>query len=220
MEAAGRLLSGLALDVGAAGSAEGSSDAAAAAGRGEVREAAAAASLPTLVRFHYVKGLLDWTIVALTKGVAGVGGKKSGKAAQQQQQGGAQAAAEGQLRPDCWQVLVSLLASSAIPPTYALPAALVPAVAALLGQLSGPAAAAPPPEQLQALLESCAQLLRLLVDKFGGAYRPPLEHSVTLAEAALAGLQHEGAAAALAQEWTAVAEGAVAILQVSSACDL
>ena len=172
--------------------------------------APAGAALPPLVRFHYIRGLLDWAITAVTKG-GSAGGKRGGKA--QQKDGpatGEAAAAGGRLQPECWRVIAALLGSDAIPPSYSLPASLLPAATALLAQL--PSA---PPEQAAALAAHCAALLRVLGGKFGGSHRPSLEHAVGLAEAALSGLQ--GCGSELAAEWAAASEGALDVLQVRGA---
>lgn len=159
-------------------------------------------------------------MAAVTKG-GGPGASKQGKQAAK----AGRAAHSGRLEPGCWRVLAAVLASDAVPPSHQLPAALVPAAAALLAQLSAaqqPAACEP--AKAARLLAQAGCLLRLLGGKFSGSHRPPLEHATGLAEAALLGWQAAQAGfrgpAGLAEEeglqeaWAAVAEGAVAILQV------
>ncbi|GAB4819208.1 hypothetical protein N2152v2_006254 [Parachlorella kessleri] len=185
---------------------------------GGVADGARAPPLPPLVRFHYSKTVLDWTLTAVVKGSAG----------QKKATSGGNAArgireAEARLRPDCWRVATVLLASQSVPATYQLPAALVPTVAALLSQLS---LDLPENDQGSLLLQQLGELLRLLSSKFGASSRPSLEHAVGLAEAALAGWQSAeagpqdtdaGGTEQAARAWVAVTQGAVAMLQAAVA---
>lgn len=182
-------------------------------GSGTPDAVAEAATLPPLVAAHYLRSLVEWSSSALIKGgSADAGGKKGMKA--QQQPGKQVAAGEQQaarLEPRCWAVLVSVLGSPSIPASQPLPAALLPAATATLqqaGQGQTPANA-----QQAELLRQLASLLHLLAGKFGGSFRPGIEHAVAVAEAGLAG--HAAACQAAADSaaaWEEAARAAVRLL--------
>ena len=190
---------------------------------GSVAARQGAMSLPPLVRFHYSKTLLDWALMAVVKGIPGQNkAAKNGDAARDIRE------QEARLRLDCWRIATALLASQSVPATYQLPAALVPTVTALLTQLSAALPENGEGSQALQLLQQLGQLLSLLSGKFSASSRPSLEHAVGLAEAALAGWQSAeaagkgrddaGSTGQAAQAWVAVAQGAVAILQVWQPC--
>ena len=183
-------------------------------GSGTPDAVAEAAALPPLVAAHYLRSLVEWSSSALIKGGSADAGGKKGKKAQQQQPGKQAAAGEQQaarLEPRCWAVLVSVLGSPGIPASQPLPAALLPAATAALqqaGQGQGPAGA-----QQAELLCQLASLLHLLAGKFGGSFRPGIEHAAALAEAGLAGRAAACQAAAdSAAAWEETARAAVRLL--------
>lgn len=189
-----------------------------------------AAALPPLVRVHYLRSLVEWSCGALTKrdaaGAAAGGEGKKGKKRKQQEaddtlaSGAAAAAREGQerpklLQPRCWAVLTAVLGSSATPPTQQLPAALLPAATAVL-QLARERSSRVQQSECEALLVQLAALLRLLHSKFGASFRPSVEHSVALVEAALLG--HATAAVGGSEQgaWEGAAAAAARVLQAAA----
>ena len=156
--------------------------------------------LPSLVRAHYVQSLVDWALGAVSRG------KQSAKGA-----AAARPAQEPRLHADLWAALVTILGSDEIAETHPLPTSLLLSVPRVLQELSEKGASAgPSAKQRGELLTAVADLLHLLRRKFGGAYKPSLEHAAGLVEAALVGAA--GAARAAAAEWASVATAALSFV--------
>lgn len=191
--------------------------------------APAAAGLPPLVSAHYLRSLLDWSCGAVTKKGSEGPAADSKKAKKRKQPAGPDAeGATGRpprLQPRCWALLVSALASSATPASQPLPAALLPAATAALLALHRGELAAGGEGETAALLAQLAPLLSLLAGKFGGTFRPSIEHAAAAAEAALSGhataahspASDGDAAGAASQAWETAAADAVRLLLAAAA---
>jgi hypothetical protein len=152
--------------------------------------------LPALLRSHYISSLLDWLLNAVghsgrgatTRGskMKKAGGKSTGAAIQNDQE-----------TYRLWEMLVRVLEDRLISPERPLPASFLTNITAAVHQLSSETPSTSHQPQLGHALE---KLIRLLGTKFSAAFKPALEPTAALVEAALAdqvtNFVHPGVAAA------------------------
>ncbi|KAL4540276.1 hypothetical protein Ndes2437B_g01400 [Nannochloris sp. 'desiccata'] len=144
--------------------------------------ASQAVQIPELLRSHYISSLLDWLLNAVGRNGRGAttrgskiknsGGKSTGAATQTDQE-----------TYRLWKMLVRALENRLISPERPLPATFLTNITAAVHQV--PSQTPSKSHQLQ-LCNALEKLLRLLGTKFSASFKPALEPTAALVEAALA----------------------------------
>ena len=142
----------------------------------------ASSQLPDLLKAHYAASLLDWLLTAVTRSTGN--GQSSGKKAQQKKtedgahpEDSTKETSAGQL--ELWNLLLVSLNLPSVPPTRPLPASLLTSITAAL-QLKLHQ------KDQETLLRTITELLELIRGKFAASFKPTLEPTAALLEAALA----------------------------------
>jgi hypothetical protein len=140
-----------------------------------------AIQIPALLRSHYISSLLDWLLSAV--GRSGGGATTRGI----KRKKGSEKSSDASTKTDqaiasLWKLLATVLDNSLISPERPLPASLLTNITAAVHQASS---LYEQPSQRQ-LCNALKKLINLLGTKFSASFKPALEPTAALVEAALA----------------------------------